>query len=168
MQPPVYYYSVEISHLSGIAFGLTSSGGNKTILLFVGFKSTSLLSPPTNAMHMLLNHAGFCTVGWTCSYQLVEIFFSSFYLQDGSEVGMQFSLVLPYLCIQVIAPNLILILILTAFNSWFLVWRNTKWPLFMAMFLLQSRTIIKFNQYGFIPMCNLFSWREPLFRGLSD
>lgn len=37
MQPPVYYYSVEISHLSGITFGLTSSGGNKTTLLFVGF-----------------------------------------------------------------------------------------------------------------------------------
>lgn len=37
MQPPVYYYSMEISHLSGIAFGLTSSGGNKTTLLFVGF-----------------------------------------------------------------------------------------------------------------------------------
>lgn len=63
VQPPVYYYSVEISNLSGIAFGLTSSGGNKTILLFVGFKSASLLSPPTNAMHMPLNHAGFCTVG---------------------------------------------------------------------------------------------------------
>lgn len=37
MQPPVYYYSVEISHLSGIAFGLQNSGGNKTILIFVGF-----------------------------------------------------------------------------------------------------------------------------------
>lgn len=37
VQPPVYYYSVAISHLSGIAFGLTNSGGNKTILIFVGF-----------------------------------------------------------------------------------------------------------------------------------
>jgi len=59
MQTPVYYYSVEISHLSGIAFGLTNLGGNKTVLIFVGFYVFPSHSTHKCHAHASLNHAGF-------------------------------------------------------------------------------------------------------------
>lgn len=77
MQPPVYYYSVEISHLSGIAFGLTNSGGNKKILIFVGFKVIfhSLSTHKCHA-HASLNHARFVLSAELSYINLQRIFFS--------------------------------------------------------------------------------------------